>query len=261
MDITQQMEPVQQQKTKSSALTPYQPSPYIILDKAVTKRIDSLYRIINNNLLTLDKPYIIEPDTHLVNNIMNAVLDTTTGELLEYKQLIQGPEKHIWIRSLANYIGRLAQGISIRMKTGTNTIFFIHPSKIPKERKSAYYKLVSSIRLLKTEINRVRVTIGGDCLDYDRFKSTISTTLTTIKIHLNSVVSTPNSKYMTMDIKDFFYRTLMEVYEYGFLPLDLIPDEIIQQYNLLKIASNGKVYFEIQKRMPGLKQAGIIAHN
>ena len=91
----------------------------------------------------------------------------------------------------------------------------------------------------------MRVTIGGNCLDYDGFKSTIPATLTTIKIYLSSVVSTPNSKYMTIDIKGFFYGTPMEVYEYGFLPLDLILDEIIQQYNLLKIASNGKVYFEI----------------
>ena len=52
----------------------------------------------------------------------------------------------------------------------------------------------------------------------------------------------------------------METYEYGHLPLELIPEEIIQQYNLNKIAVNGKVYFEIQKGMPGLKQAGIIAH-
>ena len=113
------------------------------------------------------------------------------------------------------------------MQKGTNTIFFIHPSKIPKDKKSAYCKLVASIQPLKTEVNRVRVTIGGDYLDYDGFKSAIPATLSTVKIHLNSVISTPKAKYMTMDIKDFYYRTPMDKYKYGFLPLDLILDEIV----------------------------------
>ena len=147
------------------------------------------------------------------------------------------------------------------MKKGTNTIFFIHPSKIPKGKKSAYCKLVSSIRPLKSEVNRVRVTIGGDHLDYEGFTSTVPAILTTVKIHLNSVISTPNAKYMTIDIKDFYYGMPMDDYKYGFLLLELVPDEIVQQYNLLKIACNGRVYFEIDKGMPGLKQAGIIAHN
>ena len=97
------------------------------------------------------------------------------------------------------------------------------------------------------------VTIGGDCLDYDGFKSTILATLSAVKIHLNSVISTSKAKYMTRDINNFYYRTPINEYEYGFLPLDLIPDEIVQQYNLLKIVSNGKVYFKIHKGMPGLK--------
>jgi len=139
------------------------------------------------------------------------------------------------------------------MKKGTNTIFFIHPSKILKGKKSAYCKLVSSIRPLKSEVNRVRVTIGGDHLDYEGFTSTVPATLTTVKIYLNSVISIPNAKYIIIDIKDFYYGTPMDDYEYEFLLLELVPDEIVQQYNLLKISCNGRVYFEIRKDMPGLK--------
>ena len=43
------------------------------------------------------------------------------------------------------------------------------------------------------------------------------------------------------------------------LPLDIIPDAIIQQYNLRKLAYKGFVYMEIQKGMYGLPQAGKIA--
>ena len=52
----------------------------------------------------------------------------------------------------------------------------------------------------------------------------------------------------------------MDVFEYMFLPLNIIPKEIVEQYNLQEISHDGKVYLEIQKGMPGLKQAGIIAN-
>ena len=53
----------------------------------------------------------------------------------------------------------------------------------------------------------------------------------------------------------------MQEHENGHLPVELIPKEIMEQCNLHELASNNKVHFEIQKGMPGLKQAGIIAHN
>ena len=106
----------------------------------------------------------------------------------------------------------------------------------------------------------MRVTIGSNFFEYQGDKSTVPVTLAKIKIHLNSVISTPEAKYITIDIKDFYYGTPMKIYEYWHLMLELIPDEIIKQYNLLRIAVNSKVYFRIRKRIPGLKQAGIIAH-
>ena len=67
---------------------------------------------------------------------------------------------------------------------------------------------------------------------------------------------------MTTDIKDFFYGTPMEPsdYEHAQLSMDLMPQEIIDQCHLMKLAVNNKVYFVTQKGMPGLKQAGIIAN-
>ena len=45
------------------------------------------------------------------------------------------------------------------------------------------------------------------------------------------------------------------------LPISTILNEIIQQYHLHDIVSDGWVYLEILKRMYGLKQAGKIAHD
>ena len=52
----------------------------------------------------------------------------------------------------------------------------------------------------------------------------------------------------------------VEEYEYVRMSLDIIPEEIITQHELRKIAVNGWVYMEIRKGMPGFKQAGKIAH-
>ena len=44
------------------------------------------------------------------------------------------------------------------------------------------------------------------------------------------------------------------------IALDIVPNEIIRQYNIHAQASNGWVYMEIRKVMPGLKQAGRIVN-
>ena len=53
----------------------------------------------------------------------------------------------------------------------------------------------------------------------------------------------------------------MARYEYMKLALACIPDEIIEQYNFNTLSSDGWVYLEIRKGMPGLKQAGRIAND
>jgi hypothetical protein len=51
----------------------------------------------------------------------------------------------------------------------------------------------------------------------------------------------------------------MDTFEYMRIPTKLIPHEIIEQYNLLPLVSDGHVYIEVQKGMYGLPQAGILA--
>ena len=49
---------------------------------------------------------------HIYNLEANLVLNPLTGVLQEFRHLIKGPDKEIWIKSLANEIGRLAQGVA-----------------------------------------------------------------------------------------------------------------------------------------------------
>ena len=67
---------------------------------------------------------------------------------------------------------------------------------------------------------------------------------------------------MTMDIKNFYLGTPMEIYEYGRFHRRDISQPIIDKYNLEDMFDNkGYVYLEIQRGMYGLKQAGKIAND
>jgi hypothetical protein len=196
-----------------------------------------------------------------VRHECSAVMSCDTGDILHYRQLIRSVDAAIWKKACANDFGRLAQGVGTRMPTGTNTIFFIPKDKVPRDRKISYVNPVASIRPHKEEMYRVRLTAGGDRLEYPGVTSTETVSLITTKIHLNSVISTPGAKYLTADIKDYYYGTPLSRYEYLRIALKDIPDEIVHQYELQKIAHDGYVYIEVRKGMPGLKQAGKIAND
>ena len=144
---------------------------------------------------------------------------------------------------------------------GTNSIFFIPMSQLPPGRKPTYYRPVCADRPNKENPIRVRGTVGGNLINYPGDVSTKSAGLITAKITFNSVISTPGARCLVIDLKDFYLNNDMERYEYMRIPLKLIPQAIIDQYNLLSIAHNGHVLVEIRKGMYGLPQAGRIAND
>ena len=164
---------------------------------------------------------------HRRTNHANTVIDTDTGRSLEYRHLIRGPNKDVWTTSLANDLGRLAQGVGTRMPTGTNTVFFIPCSAIPYGRTVTYSRLVASIRSHKTETHRVRVTVGSNRLDFPGDTTTNCASLTTNKCLFNSTISTPVPVYSLWIF--FNYNTPMGRYKYIKISLDILPEEIISQ--------------------------------
>ena len=186
------------------------------------------------------------------------------GELLEYRHLIANHKtRSTWTHSYGNELGRLAQGMP-GQNTGTNTIFFIKKNQVPHDRaKNVTYGLITTlIRPEKIdEPNRTRLVAGGDRVHYPGDVGTPTADyLLTVKLLLNGIISTPNAKIMTMDIKDFYLNTPMARYEYMRLRLTDMPKDVIAHYKLNKIATpEGYIYCEIQKGMYGLPQAGIIA--
>jgi hypothetical protein len=97
------------------------------------------------------------------------------------------------------------------------------------------------------------VNYPGDC-------GTPTADLITVKLLLNSIISTPQSKFMTLDLKDFYLMTLMKHYKYFRMKIDLFPQDIIKQYNLTnKVDHNGNNHCKVRCGMYGLPQEGIIA--
>jgi hypothetical protein len=66
---------------------------------------------------------------------------------------------------------------------------------MPKDQRATYIRIVCANRPEKEEQQRIRFTIGGDQVDYPDAVSTKTANLTTAKILLNSVLSTPGAKY------------------------------------------------------------------
>jgi len=184
------------------------------------------------------------------------------GKVLEYKHLIADPKtRAVWQRAFGNELGRLAQGMPGRVE-GTNTLFFIRKSDIPADRRGdvTYVGYVVNYRPEKEEKERFRLVVGGDRITYEGDAGTPTADLLTIKLVVNSVVSTPNAKYLTLDLKDFYLNTPMARPEYIRIKLADIPEDVIERYNLRELVdADGYVYCRVEKGMYGLPQAGIIA--
>ena len=84
--------------------------------------------------------------------------------------------------------------------------------------------------------------------------------LLTVKLLLNSVISTEKAKFCSVNIKNFYLCTPIKCYEYVRMHLSDFPEDAIELYKLKELANkDGMVFVEIQKGMYGLLQAGLLA--
>ncbi len=142
-------------------------------------------------------------------NLAYTVLDDKTGDLLEYRHLMKHSKyKDMWTKSFSKEIVRLA--------TTTETIFFIQKDAIPQERRGdkMYARIVCTYPDGKKDKYRTQITMGGNLVIYPGDCGTPTADLLTVKLLLNSIISTPNAKFMTLDLKDFYLMTPMTRYEY-----------------------------------------------
>jgi hypothetical protein len=74
--------------------------------------------------------------------------------------------------------------------------------------------------------------MGSNLVNYPNDCRTPTADIITVKLLLNSIISTDYAKFMTLDLKDFYLMTPMTRYKYFCMKLDLFPDNIIEEYKL-----------------------------
>eukprot|EP00804_Cyclotella_cryptica_P026720 CCRYP_007945-RA/>CCRYP_007945-RA protein AED:0.35 eAED:0.35 QI:0/0/0/1/1/1/2/0/516 len=199
------------------------------------------------------------------------MLDQDTGQFLEHKQLHRHPKhKATWDALYSNELGRLCQGIGHHPQykhkkriEGTNTFKPIQYQDIPTQRKGdvTYTCVVCEIRPQKAVPYRTRITLGSDRIRYPGDCGTKTSSLETVKLLLNSALSTPTALFASFNISNFYLGTPLDRPEYARIKLSDIPDDFVQEYSLHNFAHNGCVYFKVTKGVYGLKQAGKLAND
>jgi len=199
-----------------------------------------------------------------MKHYMNPAVHPVTGETFtSYKKAMKDPAiADIWQTAFGKEFGGMAQGDSKTGTAGTNAMFVMTHDDIARLRgkKYTYANIVLDHRPQKEDPNRIRITAGGDRIQYDDELSVRSADITTAKLHWNSVISTENARYMCLDLSLFYLSAALEYYEYMKIPLALFPAWIVEQYNLLKHAKDGMVHIEMRRAVWGLPQAGILAN-
>ena len=122
------------------------PVPAVPIVKPPRVPLVSPPRVPTSNAQILHFAQSIQHDPSVAGKMFNP----TTGRAETIDSLIRGPDKDIWITSLANEWGRCAQGIAknrplSHQVTGNRTIFFIRPSQVPAGRKVTYANFVCTM--------------------------------------------------------------------------------------------------------------------
>jgi hypothetical protein len=104
----------------------------------------------------------------------------------------------------------------------------------------------------KEDPNCTRVTVGDNLLRYPSNCGTPTADMITVKLHLNSIISTKNAHYCSIDLKDFYLNKPIDQPEFMRM--------FVKFYDLTNLANNdGTIYVKIQKGVNSLPQAGILA--
>ena len=94
--------------------------------------------------------------------------------------------------------------------------YLFRKEEIPDDRKGdeTYARIVCVFCDNKKDKCRTRVTMGGNLVNCPLDCGTPTADLLTVKLFINSIISTPNAKFMTLDITNFYLMTPIKQYEY-----------------------------------------------
>ena len=169
----------------------------------------------------------------------------TKETITHYRKLIKDPLlKNLWIKAMSKELHHLTQGCPGVTK-GTITIFYLSHSdicNIPQDRTVTYTRIVIDHRPQKEDPNHVRITVGGNLIDYPFELTTHTADMVSSKILWNSAISTKDARFAGADIKNMYLETPLDRYEYMKMPITLFLTDIIDHYGLKVKALDGYVY-------------------
>ena len=89
---------------------------------------------------------------------------------------------------------------------------FITKHNIPADRWKdiTYGRICANFRPEKDDPHLIQLTVRGNRINFPGDCGTPTANMLTVKILLNSVISTEGAKFMTVDIKDFYLNTPMK---------------------------------------------------
>jgi len=201
---------------------------------------------------TMAEQHTEDDATNFINAI---VLDKVSGKPLKYSNLKNTDDKDEWEEA--------EHTEWIRLTKKTETARFMKKHEARGDCKPSYYNPQPEMKMKDAKlIHRIRGTYGvhkGDIYPDDL--AAYIADLTTTKLILNKVVSTPGARFMTLDITDFYLGTPLKYKRYLKVHKKMIPSKTRTE---LQIADNdfdinGYIYVEITKGMYGLPEAGILA--
>jgi hypothetical protein len=174
---------------------------------------------------------------------------------LSFRTALAGPHRDKWLAALCDEY--------IRLTEETGTISWNAWDSKPKKHKATYCSMQVKEKMGEDGVikYRVRLTVGGDRVEFHGERSSTTASLETLKVMLNGVVSDSGRKWSTCDIKDFYLGTHMceEDHVWMYIPEKDIPLEIRQRYDIE--IRNGLACVRIHKGMYGLPHAGKIAQD
>ncbi len=145
------------------------------------------------------------PDFNWNFTLHDMAINPDTVCITEYCELNESSNGAYWQESNVEKIRWLCNGLSpdSKMLTGINTMWFIHVNKIQKGKKAIYISNVCADHPERPNLQWGWWTVGGNLILYGGYVSTKTVDLTIAKLLINSTISTPEVRGMTMDLKDF----------------------------------------------------------
>jgi hypothetical protein len=179
---------------------------------------------------------------------------------LTFQSALRGPDAPLWREANGDELDRLLH---------TNTLCPIHLRDQPAFARglTTYYnpQVKEKLDLKGNKTRRVRGTFGGNKCVYDGPTSSPVADLAVIKLHWHTVVSDrrnhgTNTRYATIDIKDFYLGSTLPKAEWIRIPVANFPEETLVKHSLNQFVVKGHILFRVDKTMYGHPVAGRIAN-